>query len=289
MGRRVEFYAVPGGGGSRYIPGAMPFALFVALLLQLQIPAPTGYVNDFARIVDPASRASMDSVIDQVRAASGGEIVVVTLADIGGRASIDVARDIGRTWKVGAKGAAGDPKRNTGTVLLLVPGAHPGDGKAQLAIATGSGAEGFITDAMAGRIRDAVGREAVSAGSYAAGLVAGVRLLGAAYAQEFGFKLTGAPPPEPEPAPSGRNSSGLLTTVLFLFAMLWVLRIISRRGGGGLVSGLVLGSLLSGGRRGGWGGGGFGGGGFGGFGGGGGFGGFGGGGGFSGGGASGGF
>jgi len=275
----------------------MPLALLVALLLQIQIPAPTGYVNDFAKVVDPASRAAMQSVIDGVRAACGGEIVVVTLPDIGGRASIDVARDIGRRWKVGAQGAAGDPKRNTGTVLLLVPGGHPGDGKAQLAIATGSGAEGFVTDATAGRIRDAIGRQSVATGSYAQGLVAGVQLLGAAYAQAFDFKLTGAaPPPEPEqaPAPSGRNGSGLFATLLFLFVMLMVMRGLSRRrggfgGGSGLLQGIILGSLMSGGRRGGWGGGGFGGGGFGGFGGGGGFGGFGGGGGFSGGGASGGF
>jgi uncharacterized protein len=171
----------------------MPFSLFLlALALQLQIPAPTGYVNDFAKVVDPASRGAMDSVIDQVRAACGGEIVVVTLADLGGREAIDVARDIGRQWKVGAQGAAGDPKRNTGVVLLLVPGARPGDGRARLAIATGTGAEGFVTDALAGRIRDQIGRSSVSAGSYAAGLVAGVQLLGAAYAQEFGFKLGGA-------------------------------------------------------------------------------------------------
>jgi len=273
----------------------MPVSLLIALLLQLQIPAPTGYVNDFARVVDQASRATMEGIIAQVQAASGGEIVVVTLADIGGRASIDVARDIGRAWKVGAQGAAGDPRRNTGVVLLLVPGAHPGDGRAQLAIATGSGAEGFVTDALAGRIRDAIGRQSVSSGSYAAGLVAGVQLLAAAYAQEFGFKLTGAaaPPPAAE-APEGDSvrghASGVFIGLMMLVVVLVVLRSLGRRGGGGgLLQGIILGSLMSGGRRGGWGGGGFGGGGFGGFGGGGGFGGFGGGGGFSGGGASGGF
>ncbi len=277
----------------------MPLLPLLALILQLQIPAPTGYVNDFAHVIDPASRAAMESAIAEVKAASGGEIVVVTLSDLGGRADIDVARDIGRQWKVGAQGAAGDPRRNTGVVLLLVPGRRPGDGRARVAIATGSGAEGFITDAMAGRIRDAIGRQSVAAGSYAAGLVAGVQLLGAAYAQEFGFKLTGATLPPPPAAPQngpggGGGGGGMGGFLVLLLVLLLVSRLGRRRGSGmlggrGLLEGMLLGSLLSGGRRGGWGGGGFGGGGFGGFGGGGGFGGFGGGGGFSGGGASGGF
>jgi uncharacterized protein len=265
----------------------MPVALIVALLLQLQLPAPTGYVNDFAKVVDPASRAAMEAVIGQVRAASAGEIVVVTLADLGGRATIDMARDIGRAWKVGAQGAAGDPRRNTGVVLLLVPGAHPGDGKAQLAIATGIGAEGFITDALAGRIRDEIGRQSVSAGSYAAGLVAGVQLLGAAYAREFGFQLTGGsaslPEEEPQAAPpGGRMTFGRLIFLALLFVAVGSLGSLGRRRGrgSGLLSGMIIGSMFGGGGRGGWGGGGFGGGGFGGFGGGGGF---------SGGGASGGF
>jgi uncharacterized protein len=281
---------VPGRGGSGYIALVTLTSLLLALLLQLQIPAPTGYVNDFAGVIDPASRAVMESVIGQVRSASRGEIVVVTMRDLEGRAAIEVARDIGRAWKVGAQGAAGDPRRNTGVVVLLVPGVKPGDGKARLAIGTGSGAEGFITDALSGRIRDAIGQEAVRTGSYAAGLVLGVRLLGAAYAREFGFKLTGgaAPPPPPprSPARPGGGFPALLGLVL-LFLLLGVAG--RRRGGAGLAEGILLGSLLGGGWGGGWRGGGFGGGGFGGFGGGGGFGGFGGGGGFSGGGASGGF
>jgi uncharacterized protein len=249
----------------------------LVLLFQLQIPAPVGHVNDFARVIRPADSAAMTRVIDEVRQKSGGEIVVVTLADIGGRASIDVARDIGRSWKVGAQGAAGDARRNTGVVMLLVPGRRPGDGKSDLAIATAIGAEGFVTDALAGRVRDAVGRTAVERGDFGAGLEAGVRLLADAYAREFHFELTGgvAAAPEPEERPRGGQAppAGLVVLVLVVLAIMMVFP-----GGRTLLAWMILSSLSGRGRGGG---GGFGGGG------GGGFGGFGGGGGFSGGGASG--
>jgi uncharacterized protein len=265
-------------------------ALWLALLLQLQIPSPTGFVNDFAGVIDPASRQAMLGVIAQVRQASRGEIVVVTLRDLGGRPSIEVGRDIIRAWGVGAKGGPGDSAANAGVVLLLKPGVRPGDGKAELAVVTGTGAEGFVTDALAGRIRDAVGREATRTGSYAAGLAVGVGMLGQAYAQEFGFTLTGAPaapaPEETDEQPTRRRHLPIgFLVVLFII----IVSAGGRRGGGsGLLQGLLWASILGGGRgRGGWGGGGFGGG----FGGGdgGGFGGFGGGGGSMGGGASGGF
>ncbi len=255
------------------------------LLAQLQLPAPTGYVNDRAGVLDAGSVQAMTAVIDEVRQKSGGEIVVVTLPDLGGRAAIDVARDIGRQWGVGARGGAGDRARNAGVVVLLKPGERPGDGRSELAIASGSGAEGFVTDALAGRVRDAIGREAVAAGSYGAGLKVGVGMLAQAYAREFGFTLTGAPQARPDPGRGAPPSDfpWLMVGVLLVV----VLNVMSRRRRrhGGLANALLWSMLAGRGRgRGGWGGG-FGGGGFGG--GGGGFGGFGGGGGFSGGGASG--
>ena len=235
--------------------------LILPLALQLQIPSPTGYVNDFAGAIDEGSRRAMLAIIEQVRAGSGGEIVVVTLRDLGGRASIDVARDIGRQWGVGAKGGAGDRARNAGVVVLLKPGERPGDGKAEFAIASGTGAEGFVTDALSGRIRDAVGQEAVRAGSYGAGLSIGVAMLAQAYAKEYGFTLSpDAREPEPPPESGRRVPRGIpwWLILVVIFALVGG----GRRGGGGLLQGLFLASLLGGGRdRGGWGGGGFGGGG----------------------------
>src|SRR5213595_3141300 len=161
-------------------------------LLQIALPAPRGYINDFAGVLDSASIAHMQAVIADVREKTRGEIVLVTLPDIGDRQAADVAVQIGRQWGVGAKGEAGDPAKNLGVVVLLVPLKNHRPGTGQIFIATGRGAEGFLTDARVGRIRDAMvpylARE-----DYGAGLTLGVELIAQAFAREFGVTLTGVP------------------------------------------------------------------------------------------------
>jgi uncharacterized protein len=253
-------------------------ALLVPLVLaQIAIPPPTGYVNDFAGALDSASIRQMEAVIREVRTKTRGEIAVVTLADIGDRAASDVAVQIGRQWGVGAQGAAGDPKKNLGVVLLLVPQRDHRPGTGQVFIATGRGAEGFLTDARTGRIRDAMvpylARE-----DYGKGLSLGVALIAQAIAREFGVTLDSAQYAMPPTA----DDRQVKIPLGWIIAVLILLLILTR----GRILGLPFWLMTGGGR--GWGGGrgGLGGGGWGG-GGGGGFGGFGGGGGFSGGGAGG--
>src|SRR5438034_11144576 len=171
-------------------------ALLLLLVAQLgsdPLPPPRGYVNDFAGVLDPASVSHIEAVITDVRAKSRGEIAVVTLADIGDRAASDVALQVGRQWGVGAKGAAGDPAKNLGVVVLLVPLKNHRPGTGQVFIATGRGAEGFLTDARVGRIRDAM-TPYLAREDYGAGLALGVDLIAQAFAQEFGVTLDAAPP-----------------------------------------------------------------------------------------------
>ncbi|HJU66239.1 MAG TPA: TPM domain-containing protein, partial [Gemmatimonadaceae bacterium] len=124
------------------------------MLQAIQLPAPTGYVNDFANVMPAESEARIARIIDDVRAKSGGEIVVVTLPDIGQRDVADVARTIGREWRVGQAGEPGDPARNTGVIILIVPKETNSDGMGRFRIETGYGAEGFLPDAVTGRIQD---------------------------------------------------------------------------------------------------------------------------------------
>jgi uncharacterized protein len=237
------------------------------LVAQVQIPPPRGYVNDFAGVLDPAAIARMEARIAEVRDKTRGEIVVVTLADIGDRAAADVALQIGREWKVGPGAPPGDRARNLGVVILLVPRKDHRPGTGRFYIATGKGAEGFLTDAAAGRIGDAVVPD-MAREDYSAALVHAVDLVAAAFAREFGVTLTGggAEPPGEAPVPELPIPVGWLIAVAILLIVLTRGRIL-------LLPFFLGGFGGRGGRggRGGWGGGGFGGGGFGGFGGGGGF------------------
>ena len=147
-----------------------------ALLLQISVPPPRGYVNDFAGVLDSASIRHMEAVITEVRAKTQGEIAVVTLADIGDRAASDVAVQIGRQWGVGAKGEAGDPAKNLGVLVLLVPRKNHRPGTGDVFIATGRGAEGFLPDARVGRIRDAMVPQ-LAQEDYGQGLSLGVDLI----------------------------------------------------------------------------------------------------------------
>src|SRR5213083_2769806 len=183
------------------------------VLLQIAVPPPRGYVNDFAGVLDAASVAHMDAVIAEVRDKTRGEIAVVTLSDIDDRSAADVALQIGRQWGVGAKGEAGDPTKNLGVVVLLVPQKTHRPGTGQIFIATGRGAEGFLPDPRVGRIRDAMtpylAREA-----YGQGLSIGVDLVAQAFASEFGVTLG--------TSPSRRLSSRPPAWLPAVLALLWL-------------------------------------------------------------------
>lgn len=244
----------------------------LALLLQIQIPAPTGYVNDFAHVLDADAAARMTALITELHQKTGADIAVVTLADLGGRSAGAVAVQIGREWKLGGAGEPGDSAKNLGVVILLVPRKDHQPGTGDVFIATGRGAEGFLTDARVGRIRDAM-LPALSREDYSSGLETGTGLVVRTIADEFHVTVTGAPEPLPDEGPTGFP----IPLPILIFLVIFVLSLISRMRGRRRWG---VGPFFW--TGGGWGRGGGGGGGFSG-----GFGGFGGGGGFSGGGAGG--
>src|SRR5678815_1411616 len=140
----------------------------------------------------------MAAIAADVRTKSRGEFTIVTLPDIGTRDVQEMALQIGRQWKVGKIGNPGDPTRNAGAVILLVPKETSKDGRGHCFIATGRGAEGFITDSDAGDIC----REATPAfiqRDYSTGMELVTLRTAERFAKEFNFQIdTALVPPAPQ-------------------------------------------------------------------------------------------
>ena len=238
-----------------------------------KLPNPTGYVSDFAHVVDPAQKDRLEAFCTKVEQQLAVQFALVTVDSTSDRPIRDFALDLFRKWGVGNK------TTNQGVLLLLAIKDRQND------IETGYGIEPYITDGFAGSTLRAM-RPELRAGDYGSALLTAARTMAAQIAQGKGVAFSDAgAPPRASTAPEPSHGIPVWLIILGIFFLLWLLsRGGGRRGGpysgggSGFWPGFVLGNVLGRGRNyggwgGGWGGGGFGGGGSGG----GGFGGFGGG------------
>jgi uncharacterized protein len=219
-------------------------------------------VSDFANVIDPQSRAALESYCGQIEQSTGVQMAMVTLPSLDGEPIEDVTNTLFRQWGVGKKG------KDEGIMLLLAVQDH------RDRIEVGYGLEPILPDGFVGSITRAI-RPLLRQGAYGAAMISAAQQIGAEIASAKGAESPGLTQPprarRQAPAPRGLPWPLILigiVVLLFLFRG-------GSGGGGGFLMGMILGNLLGSGRRGGgdWDGGGFGGGG----GGGGGFGGFGGG------------
>jgi uncharacterized protein len=238
--------------------------LSLALLAKAQSVSqlqPTGYVNDFANVLDPATKARITDICQQVDQKAKAQITVVTIKTLDGSDIESFAVDLFHKWGVGYKGT------DRGVMILYVIQ----DRRARVEV--GYGLEGILPDGKVGSFQ----REAIplmQGGNYSQALLLVTSRIAEVIASDAGVQLTNTVPRAPvRPVEQPRSSIGLggivILVIIFLIILFTPLR--------GILFWMLL-SGMFGGRGGGYGGGygGFGGGG-GGWGGGGGFGGFGGG------------
>jgi uncharacterized protein len=228
------------------------------------LPAPTNYVNDFAKVLSPGTLASLNALCAQVDRQAHAQIAVVTVKSLDGEPIENFATALEDKWKVGKKGT------DRGLLLILATD----DRKYRVEV--GYGLEGILPD---GRVGD-IGRAMVPylrQNDYDGAVTMAVRQIAGVIAADAGVTLNLGPRPAYAPAQQAKPLT--LGEVLVLgVILLLVIFFLARVGGSGLL-GFLIGMFMGGGGGGGWGGRGGGGGGWGGGGGGdgGGFGGFGGG------------
>ncbi|MSV36084.1 MAG: hypothetical protein EXQ47_10895 [Bryobacterales bacterium] len=215
---------------------------------------PTGYVNDFAGVLDGGSKQALEEYAANLERVTGAQMAIVLVPTLDGDPVEDAANRLYREWGIGQKG------KNEGLLLLLAIR----DRKSRAEV--GYGLEPIITDGQAGGILRAIA-PILRQGNYGGGLLAAAETIGRQIAQEKGVDLSGG---QPEQRIRRRSPGPSIPFPLIVIGIIILLSLLSRggSGGGGFLTGMILGNMMGG--RGGWGGGGFGGGG----GGGGGFGGF---------------
>jgi uncharacterized protein len=254
---------------------------------QSPLPPPTGYVNDYAKVIDQATRQQLETTLTNLDQQQKIQFSVVTVDTTGGQEIFDYSLAVARGWGIGSK----DTQKPSLLLLVAIK-----DRKYFTQVSRHL--EGDLPDGLVGQIQREQLVPAFKAGQYGQGLADTINTYIATVASKNGFSTDTIFPAGTTRRPerlAGRkdNSPSYLVIVGIIFLVIVVFLLLIRRGGprgggGGWLGWLLVSSLLNSGGRGssGWSGGGFGGLG-GGSGGGGGFGGFGGGGDFGGGGAGG--
>ena len=144
------------------------------------LPAPTGYVSDFAGALQPDTRQSVEDLCRQVDQKAHAQIAVVTIKTIDGDQSIEeFATALEDKWKVGAKGT------DRGLLMLFVM--QPRGGR----IEVGYGLEGILNDAKVGDIGRMMA-PAARQGDYNQAIPLGVQQVARVIAADAGVTLTTA-------------------------------------------------------------------------------------------------
>ncbi len=126
----------------------------------LDIPAPTRnfFVNDYADVISPPDRNTLQQRAENLYHACDAQVVVVTLESLEGEAISDVSLRLARQWEIG------DKDKDNG-ILLIFSESEP-----RVRIEVGSGLEGALPDSKVGRLLDTYMLPAYP--DYSAGLVA---------------------------------------------------------------------------------------------------------------------
>src|SRR5690242_8692697 len=81
---------------------------------QSPLPSPTGYVNDYARVIDSATKQQLETTLTNLDQQQQIQFSVVTVDTTGGREIFDYSLAVARGWGIGSKDA------HKPSLLLLV-------------------------------------------------------------------------------------------------------------------------------------------------------------------------
>ena len=217
------------------------FLLLTSVVAQnIGIPAkpdPPRLVNDFVNFLTPAEQNQLEHKLVAIDDSTSTQIVILVLKSLNGNDINALGPDIIRNWGIGQKG------KNNGMLIIVQPKTKDEDG--HIAISTGYGLEGPVTDAIAKQIIDNVILPAFKNGKYYQGLDEAVNTLYTLSKGDFPANLN------PKKKKSGKSNFPIGAIVVVIIILIAIFG--NRSGGsqhmssgGGLPFWLLMTSMMSG-------------------------------------------
>ena len=191
-----------------------------AALAAANFPPLTGRVVDAANILSPVAKADLERKLADLEQKSGIQLVVATVASLGGDEIEPYANALFRAWKLG------EAKKNNGALLLVAPKER------RVRIEVGYGLEGTLTDAVSSLIIANAVAPRFKAGDFDGGVTRGVDdIITALTTDSAEWK------PKPADMRAEQNApllDSMAPLLVFLF-ILFVLSRMRRRGRGNVI------------------------------------------------------
>lgn len=139
----------------------------------LEVPKLTGYVNDLADIITPATEQKIEQFLRGFEASDSTQLVILTLDSLEGESLEEYSLRVAEGWQIGQKG------KDNGALLLIAKQER------LMRIEVGYGLEGKLTDLLAGRIIDQEIKPRFQVADFDGGVIAGVNAMVEAVRGEY--------------------------------------------------------------------------------------------------------
>ncbi len=146
---------------------AVILLLVAAPTADAAFPRPTGYVNDFANLLDASARAELEAALREAEAKTSAEIVIATVSSLDGMSVEEYANKLFADWGVGKK------KADNGVLVVVAPSDH------SMRIEVGYGLEPILPDGLSGEIIRTEFLPRFRENDYPGGIRAGMRRIAA--------------------------------------------------------------------------------------------------------------
>jgi uncharacterized protein len=132
---------------------------------QVQAPALTGRVVDEAGLLSPSVAQALADRLEAHEQQWANQVVVLTLASLGGESIEEVSMRIAEAWKLGSA------EEDNGVLVLVAPNDR------EMRIEVGQGLEGTLTDVLASRLIRNVYTPSFREGDFEGGILQGTEAL----------------------------------------------------------------------------------------------------------------